>query len=202
MSPIADDKKYSTDTRSYRDAVLQDGLLDSVVDGVLIPGHFDESPISQHLQMKDICYYRPGMLNKVGKEGKTSWDSFSYALLMGHNVWMHLEAVQRANREYDFGHYPYMMRHDIPSGDGEFFCEVVDRIFSAPDRASALAIINDSRYSSDLGYWNQIIGTRGFKGTKAVSGRPMFNLLFEEVEHGTNEDEVEFDQSKLDELEA
>jgi hypothetical protein len=65
-----------------------------------------------------------------------------------------------------------------------------------------LAIINDSRYSSDLGYWNQIIGTRGFKGTKAVSGRPMFNLLFEEVEHGTNEDEVEFDQSKLDELEA
>ena len=204
MSPIADDKKYSTDTRSYRDAVLQDGLLDSVVDGVLVPGHFDESPISQLLQMKDVCYYQPGMLNKVGKEGKTSWDSFSYALLMGHNVWMHIEAVQRANREYDSGKYPYMMRHDIPSGTGEFFCEIVDRIFSAPDRASAIAIIEDRKYSGDTGYWNQIIGTRGFKGKKAVSGRPMFNLLFEEVEsaHDENEDEIEFDQSKLDKLET
>ena len=194
MSPIADDKKYSTDTRPYGSAVVADGLVD----------HFDESPISQHLQMKDVCYYQPGMLNKIGKEGKTSWDSFSYALLMGHNVWMHLEAVQRANREYDSGKYPYMMRHDIPSGDGEFFCEIVDRIFSAPDRASALAIINDNKYSSENGYWNQIVGTRGFKGKKAVSGRPMFNLLFEEVEpaHGSSEDDVEFDESKLDNLEA
>jgi hypothetical protein len=194
MSPIADDKKYSTDTRPYGQAVVADGLVD----------HFDESPISKQLQMKDVCYYQPGMLNKIGKEGKTSWDSFSYALLMGHNVWMHLEAVQRANREYDAGKYPYMMRHDIPSGDGEFFCAIVDRIFSAPDRASALKIIKDSRYSSDLGYWNQIIGTRGFKGTKAVSGRPMFNHLFEEIEpsHGESEDKVELDQSKLDNLEA
>jgi hypothetical protein len=193
MSPIVDDKKYSTDTRPYGQAVVADKLVD----------HFDESPISLQLQMKDICYYKPGDLNKIGKEGKTSWDSFSYALLMGHNVWMHLEAVQRANREYDAGKYPYMMRHDIPSGDGEFFCAIVDRIFSAPDRASALKIIKDSKYSSDLGYWNQIIGTRGFKGTKAVSGRPMFNHLFEEVKpsHGESEDEVEFDQSKLDALE-
>jgi hypothetical protein len=194
MSPIADDKKYSTDTRPYGSAVVADGLVD----------HFDESPISQRLQMKDVCYYQPGMLNKIGKEGKTSWDSFSYALLMGHNVWMHLEAVQRANREYDAGKYPYMMRHDIPSGDGEFFCEIVDRIFSAPDRASALAIINDNKYSSENGYLNQIVGTRGFKGKKAVSGRPMFNLLFEEVEpaHGSSEDDIEFDESKLDNLEA
>ena len=79
MSPIVDDKKYSTDTRTYRDAVLQDGLID----------HFDESPISKELLIKDVCYYKPGDLNKIGKEGKTSWDSFSYALLMGHNVWTH-----------------------------------------------------------------------------------------------------------------
>jgi len=193
MSPIADDKKYSSDTRSYRNAVLQDRLVD----------HFDESPISQHLKMKDICYYAPGMLNKIGKEGKTSWDSFSYALLMGHNVWMHIESVQRANREYDAGRYPYMMRHDIPSGDGEFFSDIVDRIFSATDRETALAIINDPKYSKATGYWNQIVGTRGFKGKKATSGRPMFNLLFEEVEpsHGQTEDEVDFDESKLEALE-
>ena len=173
--------------------MLQDRLVD----------HFDESPISQHLKMKDICYYAPGMLNKIGKEGKTSWDSFSYALLMGHNVWMHIESVQRANREYDAGRYPYMMRHDIPSGDGEFFSDIVDRIFSATDRETALAIINDPKYSKATGYWNQIVGTRGFKGKKATSGRPMFNLLFEEVEpsHGQTEDEVDFDESKLEALE-
>jgi hypothetical protein len=37
------------------------------------------------------------MLNKNGKEGKTSWDSFSYFLQMGHNVYSHIESVQRAN---------------------------------------------------------------------------------------------------------
>jgi predicted RNA-binding protein YlqC (UPF0109 family) len=41
--------------------VLADGLID----------HFDESPISQQLTMKDICIYKPGDLNKIGKEGKT-----------------------------------------------------------------------------------------------------------------------------------
>jgi len=206
MSPIADDKKYSTDTRNYRTAVLQDGLLDTKQNGKIIPGHFDESPISQQLQMKDICIYKPGDLNKVGKEGKTSWDSFSYALLMGHNVWMHIEAVQRANREYDAGRYPYMMRHDLPSGDGEFFAEIVDQIFSATDKDTAMAIINNPKYASDLGYWNQIIGTRGFKGKKTVSARPMFATLFETVDE-TDEDSVQLDedfspdqQARLDQL--
>jgi hypothetical protein len=84
MSPIVDDKKYSTDTRPFGPAVLADGLID----------HFDESPISKQMTMKDVCIYKPGDLNKIGKEGKTSWDSFSYALLMGHNVWMHINIEQ------------------------------------------------------------------------------------------------------------
>jgi hypothetical protein len=41
------------------------------------------------------------MLNKIGKEGKTSWDSFGYALMMGHNVYCHIVAVQRANNLAD-----------------------------------------------------------------------------------------------------
>jgi hypothetical protein len=202
MSPIADDKKYSTDTRSYRDAVLQDGLLDSVVNGKLIPGHFDESPISQQLQMKDVCYYQPGMLNKIGKEGKTSWDSFSYALLMGHNVWMHLEAVQRANREYDAGSFPAMMWHQ--NGDHARFKDIVDDIFATSDRAEAEAIIE--KYDR---YWMDIIGTRGFKGKKAKNAHSQFNALFEEADVDNNDDdsvqlEEEFspDQlARLDQLE-
>jgi len=56
-----------------------------------------ESEFGRRLLMGDLCWYAPGMLNKIGKEGKTSWDSFSYALMMGHNVYQHIESVQRAN---------------------------------------------------------------------------------------------------------
>jgi hypothetical protein len=190
MSPIVDDKKYAIDTRQFGPAVLADGLID----------HFDESPISQQLQMKDVCIYKPGDLNKIGKEGKTSWDSFSYALLMGHNVWMHIEAVQRANREYDSGRYPYMMRNE--NGDHKYFRDIVDSIFATADRAEAEEIIE--KYDR---YWMDIIGTRGFKGKKAKSGRPMFNQLFETVDDA-DEDSVQLEQDfspdqqdRLDQLE-
>ena len=187
MSPIADDKKYSTDTRPYGQAVVADGLVD----------HFDESPISRQLQMKDVCYYQPGMLNKIGKEGKTSWDSFSYALLMGHNVWTHLEAVQRANRAYDSGSWPAMMWNQ--NGDHARFKDIVDAIFATPDRAEAEVIIE--HYDR---YWMDIVGTRGFKGKKAKNAMSMFNNLFEveEEDNGIDYDDVELDENKLDELEA
>ena len=186
MSPIADDKKYSTDTRPYGQAVVADGLVD----------HFDESPISLQLQMKDVCYYQPGMLNKIGKEGKTSWDSFSYALLMGHNVWMHLEAVQRANREYDNGSWPAMMWNQ--NGDHARFKDIVDAIFATPDRDEAEAIIE--HYDR---YWMDIVGTRGFKGKKAKNAMSMFNNLFEvEEDNDVDTDDIDLDETKLDELEA
>ena len=190
MSPIVDDKKYAADTRPYGQAVVADGLID----------HFDESPISRQLQMKDICIYKPGDLNKIGKEGKTSWDSFSYALLMGHNVWTHLEAVQRANRTYDSGSWPAMMWNQGTkgrTGDHAHFKDIVDAIFATPDRAESEAIIE--HYSR---YWMDIVGTRGFKGDKTISARPQFSTFFEEVEVAeTQDDSVELDTSALDQLE-
>jgi hypothetical protein len=180
MSPIVDDKKYAIDTRSYRDAILQDKLIH----------YFDESPISALCQMKDICVYNPGDLNKNGKEGKTSWDSFSYALLMGHNVWMHIESVQRANREFDAGRYPYMMKHELDTGDGEYFVDIVERIFAAPDRQTAMDIIEDQKYSKKTGYWNQIIGTRGFKGEKTTNSRTLAKKLLDIEGTGVKLDKV------------
>jgi len=165
MSPIADDKKYSTDTRPYGQAVIADGLVN----------HFDESPLSRLFTMKDICIYRPGDLNKIGKEGKTSWDSFSYALLMGHNVWMHLEAVQRANRTFDSGSWPHMMWNE--KGDHTRFDHIVEAIFATSDRDESEAIIES--YSR---YWMDIIGTRGFKGKKTMNANTQFSALFDVVE--------------------
>ena len=183
MSPIVDDKKYATDTRSYRDAILQDNLIH----------HFDESPISALCEVKDICVYKPGDLNKNGKEGNTSWDSFSYALLMGHNVWMHIESVQRANREFDNGKYPYMMRHDHV--DAEYFADIVDRIFAAPTKQEALDIVNAEKYARPKGYWEQIIGTRGFKGEKTTNSNTQFNNHFE-LEGSIKVDKVKKQKAK------
>ena len=182
MSPTADDKKYATDTRSFRDAVMQDG----------IHAEFEDSPISKRLQIRDVCVYKPGDLNKIGKEGATSWDSFSYALMMGHNVWMHIEAVQRANRQYDAGVSPDMMVH--PTNSDYDARKIIDRIFAAGDRSKSLAIIDDHAK-----VWERIVGTRGFTGRRAVNANTMFNSLFEvDVEPAS---ESELDQTKLDTLE-
>lgn len=209
MAPSADDKKYSNDTRKWSDGVVADGIYDN----------WQETPISDMLTMKDICIYKPGVpkpgvtlteenfkdpemydvlpdMNKNGKWGKTSWDSFSYALLMGHNVYLHLTAVQEANRRFDAGEHPAMMRSSGPGG--EYFEDLVEAIFAAPDRDTAMAIVDN--YST---YWTEIIGTRGFKGKKAINGNAMFDMLFE-VEGGQDDvvdPEPEFDESKLDKLE-
>ena len=164
MAPSADDKKYSVDTRPWSQGVVADGIYP----------RWQDSPVSDLLQMKDICYYKPGDLNKNGKEGKTSWDSFSYALLMGHNVWMHLTAVQEANRRFDAGEHPAMMRYS--NGDFSFFEEIVEKIFAASTKEESLAIIE--HYDD---YWMDIIGTRGFKGKKTKNANTMFNSLFEEA---------------------
>ena len=187
MAPSADDKKYSTDTRKWSTGVVADGIYKN----------WEESPISDLLTMKDICIYKPGDLNKIGKEGKTSWDSFSYALLMGHNVYQHITAVQEANRRFDAGEAPAMMRSSSPTKDR--FEDIVEAIFSAQDRATAEAIIE--HYGGPEGYWTEIIGTRGFSGAKAFNSHGNFNAMFSFAEDEVQEDSEEFDESKLDQLE-
>jgi hypothetical protein len=187
MAPSADDKKYSTDTRPWAQGVVADGIYP----------RWEDSPISSMLTMRDICIYKPGDLNKIGKEGRTSWDSFSYALLMGHNVWMHLTAVQEANRRFDAGEHPAMMQQN--GGDYAKFEDIVESIFAAPDRVSAEAIIE--HYDS---YWMEIVGTRGFKGKKTKNARTMFSAHFDfdETEVDTiTDDSVKLSESCLDQLE-
>ena len=189
MLPSIDDKKYAKDTRLFRDAVMQDGHFKN----------FDNSPVIDGVQIKDVCIYAPGDLNKIGKEGRTSWDSFSYAILMGHNVWMHLNAVQEANRQYDAGLCPSMLVQE--KFDRLYFKDVVDAIFSAPDKATADAVIEE--FSK---FWMAIPGTRGAVGKKTVNASTNFAKLFDEVEeesvqleHGEEftDDEI----AKLDKLE-
>ena len=220
MVSSADDKKYSTDTRLFKDAVIQDGIFKN----------FETSPIIDQVLMKDICIYgagtpKPGVkdpdplkpadwivppdLNKLGKvSNKTSWDSFSYAIQMGHNVYAHLNAVQRANRAYDNNIYPNMLVASKQEGkkfrqcDVNFFKDIVDAIFATSDKGTADQLIKE--YD---GYWTDIIGTRGATGKKTVNASAQFNVLFDVVEDELDAveehhiDDSGFDESNLDNLE-
>ena len=159
MDPTADDKKYANDTRLFRDAVLQDKIHDV----------FEDSPISEKLMIKDICVYAPGDKNKIGKEGKTSWDSFSYTLMMAHNVWQHINAVQEANRQYDAGVYPPLHKVNVLKLR---FRDIINQVFDEPDYEKRLQIIEDNK-----GVWRSIPGARGMGGknpttTNEVTSNP------------------------------
>ena len=193
MVPSVDELKYATDTRGFRDAVLADGIFKN----------FEDSPLTDGLLINDICTYAPGDTNKIGgikvtkggveldKEGNpvldakgnpvirkrdsTSWDSFSYAIQMGHNVWSHINAVQEANRQYDAGVVPRMLVQE--QFDRVFFRDVVETIFAATTREEANALIdNNSKF------WMSIPGTRGAIGKKTVNSSTYFGALFDVVE--------------------
>ena len=164
MVPGIDDKALSTDTTPFGQAFVREGKH----------GSFKDSPITTGLQAKDVCIYGPGDLNKIGKEGKTSWDSFSYAIQMAHNVWSHIDAVQEGNRQYDNGKLPAMLVDE--SFDRLFFRDVVEAIFATDSRDEANAVIQEfSRF------WMSIIGTRGATGKKTVNASTQFANLFEEI---------------------
>ena len=162
MAAGIDNKKYATDTRLYGDVARDDLIIENFMD----------SHISKHLMVKDICTYAPGALNMIGKEGKTSWDSFSYALQMAHNVWMHINAVLTANEQYDLGLSPGMLireTHTITK-----FRDIVDEIIANAGNQKSLDLIEEHSK-----FWISIIGQRGYTGKKTINASTQFNALFE-----------------------
>ena len=186
MLPSIDNKKYATDTRLFKDAVVQDGHFKN----------FTNSPIIDGVKTNEICVYAPGNLNRMGKENKTSWDSFTYAIMMGHNVWMHLSAVQEANQQYDAGLCPAMLVDE--KFQRIYFKDLVDAIFSTNDRAVAESIVEE--YSK---FWMAIPGTRGAIGKKTVNANTSYFKLFDEVEAPvvSSHDDGEFTDEETDKLE-
>lgn len=158
MKKCVDDKKYSADTRMFRDVAVNDGHFPSFID----------SPIMSRLQINDICQYGPTDMNKIGKIGRTSWDSFSYALLMGHNVYAHIKSVQDGNELYDQGIIPGMLIHDMKHRDA--FRQLVDAIFSSKSRAAA-----DKLVENESIWYTEFTGSspNGMLGKKAVNANTM-----------------------------
>ena len=194
MLPSADDKAYAQDTREFIDAVNQDNIFKGRT--------FTNSPVMENVPIKDICIYKPGDLNKIGKEGKTSWDSFSYAIMMGHNVWQHINSVQEANRQYDAGLCPAMLsvydanKKQFKQYDHMYFKDIINAIFATSDRSTADNLVKE--YSR---YWMDIPGTRGATGKKVFGPHGFSNFFDIEEPEIVEYDEEVLDESKLDELE-
>ena len=185
MVPSIDDKALSQDTTPFSQAFVREGKHTS----------FKDSPLTVNLQAKDICIYGPGDLNKIGKEGKTSWDSFSYAIQMGHNVWSHINAVQEANRQYDAGIIPNMLVQE--KFDRVYFKDIVEAIFMTDNRDEANAIIEEFNK-----FWMEIPGTRGAIGKKTVNAGTYFSSLFEVNESNSQLEDDEFTEEEEQKLES
>jgi hypothetical protein len=172
MEKTAEKKSYANDTRKYRDAVLAEGIHKI----------FTDSPVTDKLVLKDMCYRGQGFIGQHGKETKTSWDTLSYTLIQSHNVWMHMNAVQEANRQYEQGVVPKMLMNE--QFERVLFKDVIDEIFSKKTKQESIDLINQN---SRL--WMQFqSGSQGISGKKTMNALTMFDQLFDV------QDDVEFEE--------
>jgi hypothetical protein len=164
MGDAFDDRQLALDSSPYDDYARQHCAK---------YGHtWMPTPITEQLKVNDICIYKPGDVNRMGTETKTSWDSFAYAMMMNHNVYTHINSVQAANRAYDGGDYPNMLVDD--RFDRTEVKDVIARIFELDDKEAALKMIDDHEK-----LWMMVVGTRGAVGKKTVNTSAQFNSLFE-----------------------
>jgi hypothetical protein len=163
------------------------------------------SETASRLTMGDICHYAPGMLNKIGKEGKTSWDSFAYALMMGHNVECHIVAVQRAQQLMDIETAKHKPDWRMKGVEGKkeieysdwvpnrilYFATFVEELFNTKSKAEAFQLISDA-----AGFLKSLEGSR-LQGGPAQN---TFGSLFDVEE--IRQDEIDFSNPDDDDLRA
>jgi hypothetical protein len=215
-------------------SVIMDKAPDNkALSGSDIPFPF-ESSIGRRLTMKDIAYYDLGerktdaelngakfdhlnpahyntvpRLNKLGKiPNNTSWDSFAYALMMGHNVECHIVAVQRAQQLMDieiaktsgklhWTHWKKVKGSDMSDEHSDwvprnvlYFNTFVEDLFNTKDKAEAFAMIEQA-----MPFLKSLEGSR-LQGGPAQN---KFNNLFE-IEEVTTSSEVDLENPDDDDL--
>ena len=205
--------------------------------GSEIPFPF-ESEFGRRLTMGDIAYYDLGerktdaelngakfdhlnpdhyhvvpKLNKLGKiPNRTSWDSFSYALMMGHNVYCHIVAVQRAQQLMDieiaktkdklsWKHWKKVKSQDMSDEYSDwvprnilYFNSFVEDLFNTKDKTEAFAMIEQASP-----FLRSLEGARLQGGPKENEFRNLFS--FEEVTSANEVDLENPDDDMLRDLE-
>jgi hypothetical protein len=145
--------------------------------------------------------------NKLDKiPNKTSWDSFAYALMMGHNVECHIKAVQRAQQLMDIEcdrFKPYWM-DKATEGKKEkeysdwvpnrilYFATFIEELFNTKTKAEAFQLIDDAGV-----FLKSLEGSRmqGGPVEYAVPGIAVF-------EEGKKQNEIDFSSPEDNDLRA
>jgi hypothetical protein len=216
-------------------SVIMDKAPDNkALAGSDIPFPF-ESEIGRRITMADIAYYNIGKrktdaelggvkfdhlnpdhyhevprLNKLGKiPNKTSWDSFAYALMMGHNVYCHIVAVQRAQHLMDIevaktkGKINWRAWKKVKSADMSdeysdwvprnilYFADFVEDLFNTKTKEEALSMIDEAGAF-----------LRSLEGARLQGGpaQNTFNNLFDTVV--TEQEEIDLANPDDDDLRA
>lgn len=173
MEKTAESKDYANDTRKFSSAVVADGIHEK----------FTDSPVTNLMMLKDLCYRGHGFLNNQNKETKTSWDTLSYTVLQAHNVYQHIWSVQEANRRYEQNIVPKMLMNE---NFGLYFKDIVEEVFSQKTREHSLQAIE---YYNKF-YLQMQSGSQGISGKRTVNAMTMFDELFsveEKVEEEVDE---------------
>ena len=219
-------------------SVIMDKAFDNKgLAGSNIPFPF-ESEIGRRLTVGDICHYDLGIRKsdkELGKDvkfdhlnadhyhvvprknkldkipNKTSWDSFSYALMMGHNVYCHIVAVQRAQQLMDIeiaktkDKLTWEHWHKLKDAESNadqysdwvprnilYFSSFIEDLFNTKTKDEAFAMI-DSRQGK--AFLTSLEGAR-LQGGNAQN---KFNSLFD-VEEVTKASEVDLENPEDQEL--
>ena len=211
-------------------SVIMDKAPDNkALSGSDIPFPF-ESEFGRRLTIGDIAYYDLGVRktdaelgktkfdhlnpehyhivprkNKLDKiPNKTSWDSFSYALMMGHNVECHIKAVQRAQQLMDIECARHKPDWRMKSVEGKkeiefsdwvpnkilYFDRFVAELFETKNKSEAFEMIERA-----MPFLKSLEGAR-LQGGPAQN---TFGALFE-IEHVTKMEEIDLANPDDDEL--
>jgi hypothetical protein len=189
MEKTAEKKSYANDTRKYSDAVLAEGIHKV----------FTDSPVTDKLLLKDMCHRGQGFLGQHGKETKTSWDTLSYTLIQSHNVWMHMTAVQEANRKYEQGVIPSMLMNQ--RFEKILFKDIIDQVFACKTKEESIALIEKNEK-----LWEQFrSGSQGMSGKKTTntisimeSGLFQLESIEPEVEEVIEDSDDEMEKALID----
>ena len=137
-----------------------------------------QGPIMERLKAGDVCVMGPGDLNKHGKEGKTSWDTTSYALVMAHNVFNHIQAIQEINRLADIDYATrggadytewYIMRDkkkmsnksDFIPNSIIWFNDFVERLFDPANADPYTMLEQNQKFLDYVSFGDKTTGTTG-----------------------------------------
>lgn len=136
--------------------------------------------IGDQLKIGDICVKSEKYLDEHPKDGATSWDSYSYILMMAHNLERHIKAIQQANRLFSL---PLSQKQPFVPSKLMEFDNIVKQIFTSETPFDVI-----TKHHKLL---NNLTGRKKGQGINIIEGE--LSNLFEFDNSGIKFDEIDYE---------